>query len=1313
MASIQSLGIGSGILTSEFLDDIIEAEGAASNLRLDFEQERVEAQISAYGEIKSAVDKLASSVSALSLESAINNVDAKSSDEDSFTASTNSTASTGSYTVKVDQIATSHSLATKQYASVNDTIGTGTLSFKFGEFTFDGSDNITAFSENEDTTAFSITVDSSNNTLAGLRDAINNLDAGVTASVVNDGTAFRLLFTSEESGAEYQMEISASGDAALQNLAYNQAQQDPTANMEMTQKGQNAELEINGLAITSKDNSIDEVIKGVSVNITGDTGGAIRTLNITRDTEGVVSKVETMLEAYNEYRTIYKAASDFNATEEIGGVLLGDSTLRTVNSQIRSTLVGIVEGISGEKYRSLADIGIYTDQNDDFFYKINSEKLTAALNDEAEVVTKLFASGKESSDPFVEFFYTTSDTEPGDYAIEITQLASQAKLFGQTGAGFDFTVPVSIGDSADSLNLTIDGTTATVELTHGSYATGSELAEMIQSSINGDDTFANKGKSVSVFYNDTDKRLELTSSTYGSSSSLSINSVDTTLATLTGLGTAGQGAISGNYFSSLSEQSFAASTSPGSIEITDSGINFDTNNISFDLEITNTTNDGTYNITLDENWADVTDTDGVITNDRTIDEVLTYIQSEVDTAIGATGVVTAELNSANRLVFRTNPTSGSTQTIELTNYVVAATDVLGLDDSAGVQSSGVTVDPGAEFELTYTNRLGSVTTGTIAVPDTVYETGEDLATAIQTAINADAAVLAGAQPATTTTGSVDLSGEDFTSEEFGFAFDFNGTSFEVVANTTPAGDTNGDGNTDNMDAIQDAINIALLAGGEAANSVIANNSSGNLFLTTANTGSAQSIDLTSDGRGAYTTSGTQVLAAGIDFSSDNATVGLIVDGETINFTIDGDGSTSVEATVGVIQNALDTALAAYNGGGEFAAGDVVAKLDSSNQLYFETVSKDGVATNATFGALASIEIASFTDTVGGDLGLLTDGVHQNGYNAAGLDTGIFYGFDSQATVEYQQDEDDYGRFSISFGADTTITVDSASLVAAVQLGVNTDNTTESPIEGSDVAGTINGVQASGTGQILRAGDGSNAATNGYILGGPGADFTSAVTIDATNNTLTIEVDGIESGTITLTNGAYNTGEALANELENKINADSNLTAEGVSVDVQYDADTAIFGIFSVSKGSNSTVDIKEITNDGSTIFGLSSSTQGVDGKDLSGQLDAAKGVQIKVTGGSTGDRGTISYVEGIATTLSDLLDNYLDAGGSIYNRIEALEDQAEEIETERTTVETRLETRRAQMAAQFAYYDRIISTMNTTEDYLVQQFKALSGSNDD
>lgn len=1299
MANIESLGIGSGLLTSDLVDQIISAEREATDLRLDQRAAEVEAKITAYGEIRNVLGSVQTAASALASSSLIEGTTASSSDESALTATTSSAADPGNYRIAVDQVASAHTLASKAYNSVNDTVGTGTLTFKLGTTTYDeGTGDYTSFEQDPTTTEMSIDITSENNTLSGIRDTINQDIDGVTASLVYDGSGYRLLLTSDETGESNSMEITANGDAGLQGLAYNAAQTDPDTNMSETQKGEDAVIRVNGLEIQSESNAVNEVIKGVTLNVNQETTGTIN-LNVSRDTSAVADKMEAFIEAYNGFRAVYSEVNKYDPEEQTAGLLLGESTMRTVYSQVRSSLSAIVEGLNGSDFRSLADVGIETDQTSDFQLTFNRSKFTEALNANAEAMAGLLANQQTPTDSQIRYITQNDKTEPGSYDIVIDQAATQATWTGLSSDSLAFGSDLVIGGSNDSFTLELDGSSREVTLDQGTYTDGDDLALMIQNAIN--TAFDGTGRSATVDFDADSQSLSIVSSKFGSDSTVNISSVDATVADTLGLAPAGQGQVAGQYFSSLSDAGFGASTLPGTQSLSsDEGVDFSNNTVSFDLTLSGTTADGTYGITLDEDWADVLDTDGEVTVDRDREDVLTYIQSELNNA-GLNGVVTAEFNSADRLVFRTEPDSGS-QSITIANTSVTGVDYLGLQDGGG--NSGVTLSSDAEMVIEYSNRLSDATSGTIAVPAGTYETSADLASAIESQINADANILAGAAGATTIKGGRDLSGTvDFTSDPAYFSFNLNGTDYDI--NVTSNG-------ADTLDSIQQAIDAELGAG-----VVTASLDSDGLVLTTDATGSAQELEITKDGLGATTAAGSVDLSTGIDFSASPASFRLTVDGVDIDVTVDGDGTegtNDAESNLSVIQQALDTALTSAGGGGEFQAGDVVARLDASNQLYFETLSKNGTATESTYGADASIELSNTDTNAQTVLGLSDQGPLLNGADGFGLDLGRYQGFDAQASVSYEQNDDGNGRFVISFGNDTDVSFSGLNVTAAAQLGFSLPSGDESdPARGQDVEGTINGVEATGSGQYLTASDGSEAATNGYLLGGAAADFTSPVTIDSSNDELTVVIDGTESGTITLDSGVYTTGSALASELEQKINADPTLAGAGKAVDVQYDEDTNIFGIFSVSKGSESTVSVSSIETGAIDVFGMTTSTPGVDGEEAQGEPDPAAGLMIRVSGSKTGDRGSITLVEGIFAKMDNALDSILGSGGLLTRREEALQEDADQVVEDRSALDDRIAAMEARLKSKFLYNDRIISQLNTTENFLKTQFEALAGGSKD
>lgn len=1292
MASIQSLGIGSGLLTSDLVDQIIAAEREPTELRLDRREAEIEAKITAYGELRSALDKVQSSATSLASGNLIRGTTATSSDESALTATTNSTADPGSYRIAIDQVASAHTLASKAYNSVNDTIGTGSLTFNFGTTQYDETTgDYAGFDQGTGMASVSIDITSANNTLSGLRDTINKEVDGVTASLVFDGVGYRLLLSSEKTGEKSSMEIVASGDAGLQSLAYNSAQNDPDSNMRETQRGEDALLRVNGLEIRSANNQVDEVIRGVTLNVSQETTGTVN-LNIARNTSDVADRMESFVEAFNEFKFVYDEVNKYDPDKEVAGLLLGDSTIRNIYSQMRRMLGDIVENLTGADFRSLADVGLQTDQTQGFQYQFNRTKFEAALNANADAMSGLLARQQTITDSQIRYVTQGQNTKPGTYDIFVERAATQGKWEGLSTEALNFAQPLVIGGSNDSFTMQLNGRERTVDLIQGSYTNGDDLALMMQNAIA--TAFAGTGQTATVNFNADKQSLDITSSTFGAASTVNITAVDPTLANSLGLAPGGTGQVAGQYFTSLNDAGFAATTLPGTQSVTkDQGINFEANPVSFNLTLNGV---DTYGITLDENWSDVLNTSGEVIAKRDRDDALTYIQSQINSAVGSPGVIRAEFNSANRLVFRTEPTAGS-QSLELSNLILSGQNVLGLQEGAG--TSGVTLSGDAEFELSYSNRQSNVTTNMVTLPAGTFETGEELAAALQAQINNDPNVQAGAAGAQTTKGSRILgANEDFASKNAQVQFNYNGVDYTLLVDST-AGDT--------VTSVQNAIDAQVGAG-----QITASLDSKGLVLTSNATGSSEVLEITKDGKGATTSAGNTDLSAGIDFAASPANFRLTVDGVDIDVNVNGDGtqgSNDADSNLAVIQQALDVALANAGGGGEFQAGDVVARLDASNQLYFETLSKNGEATLNTFGATTAIELSNTDANAQSILGLADQGPLINGADGFGMALGQYTGFDSQATVSYQKNDDGNGRFAISFGNDTQVQFASVNTVAAAQLGFGlSDGSEGQPARGQDVKGTINGVEATGRGQLLTARDGNEGATNGYLLGGAGADFTSPVTIDNTNNNMKVVIDGTESGTITLASGVYTTSNTLVNELRRAINADPTLAGANKSVDVQYDPDTNTFGIFSVSRGKESSVRISEIDPGAIDVFAMTTSTQGVQGKDAVGSADPAAGLILRVTGSQTGDRGSVTLVEGIFARLENIMKNFLDSGGLVTRREQALDREMEKVSEDRDRLDARLAAQEARLKAKFLFNDQIINQLKTTEDFLSQQFEILA-----
>lgn len=350
-----------------------------------------ESKISSYGTLSSLVSSFQTATQ--SLNTNLQKLAATPSDPSALSATAASTAVPGTYSVNVSQLAQSQNLVAAGQTSSSTAIGDGTattVTFDLGTISggtlTNGVYSGASFTSNGSGSA-SITIDSSNNTLEGIRDAINAAALGVTATLVNDGsgTPYRLALTSSSSGSSNSFKITTSGgDGAIDSLlGYDPA---GTQNMTQTLAAQNAQLTVNGIAITSASNSVSEAIQGVTLTLTNTTATPA-SLTVARDTAAINTAVSGFVEAYNALASQIKSRSAYGTGGTGGGVLAGDSTLRLLQDQMR----GIFNTPpSGGTLTTLGQIGISFQQNGSL--QLDSSKFNSALTANFSDVQNLVSS---------------------------------------------------------------------------------------------------------------------------------------------------------------------------------------------------------------------------------------------------------------------------------------------------------------------------------------------------------------------------------------------------------------------------------------------------------------------------------------------------------------------------------------------------------------------------------------------------------------------------------------------------------------------------------------------------------------------------------------------------------------------------------------------------------------------------------------------------------------------------------------------------------------------------------------------------------
>ncbi len=397
MASITSVGTGSGLQLESLITDILNAEKAPVEARLTTREANVQASISALGNLKSSLSDFQTALGKLKNASAFSSRSTTSSDSTLFSATGSTSAELGSYQIGVVQMAKTQKLASANFASASTVVGNGTLNIDVGGKSF--SVEITA---------------GQNDSLSGIRDAINNAsgNTGVRASLltVSDGaggTATKLMLTSTKSGSDGAIKVSVTdGDgndtdnSGLSQLRYDAADPafDPdngafeAGRVTVASPAQDAIITIDGFEVRSSTNVFADSIPGVTLTLLKEGTDADEPLsgqlNVTENKSGIKGAIEAFVASYNALNGIFRQLTGTSASGEGRGLLSGDTSVNLMQSKLRSMLGSSIEGAASD-FNSLAALGIRTER--DGSISLDNAKVEAALANRYEDVSKLFS----------------------------------------------------------------------------------------------------------------------------------------------------------------------------------------------------------------------------------------------------------------------------------------------------------------------------------------------------------------------------------------------------------------------------------------------------------------------------------------------------------------------------------------------------------------------------------------------------------------------------------------------------------------------------------------------------------------------------------------------------------------------------------------------------------------------------------------------------------------------------------------------------------------------------------------------------------
>ncbi|CFU83922.1 flagellar filament capping protein FliD [Yersinia pseudotuberculosis] len=459
MASISALGTGSGLDLNTLLSQLSAAEQTRLT-PLTTQQTSYKSKLTAYGVLQSALAKLETASTALKKADTLNST-AVSGSNSAFSATTDSAASAGTYSIEVTNLAKAQSLLSADVPSATDKLGSS-----------DATRTITIAQPGQKE-PMKISLTSEQTSLTGIRDAINKQEGSVNASIMKaDDNTYYLALTSKDTGTQSEMTISVTGDETLNNfLNYTPSSTGGSGALTQKVKAEDATLSVNGVSITRQSNTITDAPQGVTINLKAVTKeGAPEQLTIVRDNTATKAAIQSFVDAYNSLQTTFGSLTKYTVVETgqdqstSNGALVGDGTLRSIQTQLKSQLASSQSG----DLKTLASIG--STQDLDGKLVIDADKLNTALTDKPNSVTAFFVG----------------DGENTGFATQTEKLLNTAL---DTTLGTLKTATDGINTSLKNLDKQIAATTASIETAIERYKTQFTQLDKLMTSMNSTASF--------------------------------------------------------------------------------------------------------------------------------------------------------------------------------------------------------------------------------------------------------------------------------------------------------------------------------------------------------------------------------------------------------------------------------------------------------------------------------------------------------------------------------------------------------------------------------------------------------------------------------------------------------------------------------------------------------------------------------------------------------------------------------------------------------------------------------------------------------
>ncbi|HMO14443.1 MAG TPA: flagellar filament capping protein FliD [Pirellulaceae bacterium] len=493
-------GLISGLNTETIINGLVSLQKAQVD-RLSARKSIIQSQQQAFQGIEARLLAMRTKLNQLNRtnNSLFNARKVHSSHENIVTATATENSAIGNYSLRVTGRANAHQIGSNTFTSPSQEITTGTISLQVGN-----------------RPPQEITIDSTNNTVDGLVQAINSQVADVSAAIINDqgtGTS-RILLTSKFTGAVNEISI-------VNNLNSEDGIARPDFSGPAVQQASNAIVQLGSgpgaIVVEYETNRVTTLIEGVTLNLLSVDLDQDVQLTISRDTDRAEQAIREFADEFNSLMSFIQAQTKFDSETGVASPLIGNRNVTDLRNRLLAIVTETVPGLNGSINR-LSQIGLNIDSSGNL--NVDNGRLSNALNGNiqglaANDVGRLFGMTGTSTNIGIEFILGSAKTKSSSvpYQINISQAAEQASIT----AGTQINSPVVIDSTNNTFQISIDGIESeTLTLTEGTY-TASQLATHLQAVINASPKLGNREVIVST----EGDALRITSKSYGSSSKVS------------------------------------------------------------------------------------------------------------------------------------------------------------------------------------------------------------------------------------------------------------------------------------------------------------------------------------------------------------------------------------------------------------------------------------------------------------------------------------------------------------------------------------------------------------------------------------------------------------------------------------------------------------------------------------------------------------------------------------------------------------------------------------------------------------------------